>query len=103
MSTQIKLPDALMGQMREAQFELAADQTLVYLDPAIGPLANRRRGLAIRLNRKRTRFELVEHGSVTDAVDLQPDVVRACEQAFGMYFTAYERACRMGDAEPLAA
>lgn len=103
MPTQTGLPEALVRKMAEARFEMSSEQTLVYLDPSIGPLASRRRGLAVRLNRKRTHFELTEHGAVIEAVELEPDIVRACERAFGMYFEAYERACRRDGAESLAA
>ena len=69
---------------------------LIYQDPMIGPLANRKKGLAVQANPAKAQLELKVRGQVDQVFALTDGVGQACHEAFRAYFTAFESLCTGG-------
>ena len=82
---------SLARKLQREFFDLTSDGVLIYSDPAIGPLCNPQRHLSVKLDAKKTRFELILKGRVEQGFELGPGVAQACRAAFAAYFDTFQR------------
>ena len=64
------------------------------MDPMLGRLENRLRGLSVKYNPQKGRLELHLRGHVAQIFELGSHPEDACRQAFSAYFTAFADLCR---------
>lgn len=88
------LPSRTAALMNESFFGMDQDGVLVYKDPFIGRLENRRLDLVVRINAEATTLELHAGDTVIADFEFSDNVVHACRDAFGAYFSEFERRCR---------
>lgn len=94
---------SLIQKLRKEYFDVSPDGTLIYTDPSIGPLHNPRHHLAVRLNDGKSCLELTLNGQVQESFHLNGSVSKACRDAFGAYFKAFEDICTQKNAESAVA
>lgn len=77
----------VLKELREAFFDISPDGVLVYLDPMIGTMRHARHHLSVRINGEKNQVELHHRGAPAREFSFADGVRRACENAFGAYFT----------------
>ena len=92
----------MLKELRDGYFDISPDGVLVYLDPMIGSMRHARHHLAVRVNPEKSQLELHHRGQTLQTFPLAEGPRRACEDAFGAYFSTLEDICRAGR-EALAA
>ncbi len=103
MRNTCRLPTNMVEKMNRAFFELSPGGLLVYQDPAIGPLANRAKQLAVELNLDENQLELRVGGRVSQSFKLDTDVADACQTACQAYFSTFANLCANAGADLAAA
>jgi hypothetical protein len=94
---------SLIQKLRKEFFDVSPDGTLIYTDPSIGPLLNPHHRLSVRLNDGKSCLELILNGQVQESFHLNGSVSKACREAFGAYFKAFEDICTRKDSESAVA